>query len=382
MKILYHHRTLGDGAEGIHIMEMISAFEKLGHRVILAGHSITPYDTPEVISILSKIKNLIKGPVYELLEIAYNLYGFINIQKIINKLSPDLIYDRYMIFNYSSIFAGRRNKIPVFIEVNAPLALERNFESDESLKFKKIAYKMETLIPKNADKVFVVSTPLKKYLISIGVPLKKIIVLPNGVNTQKFYKKAKPEYLMKRLGLNKNNIIIGFVGILRPWHGIDTLIESFRIVCSQFPQAILLIVGDGPIRKEIEDIADKIQIKKNLIITGRIPHNNVSDYISLFDIAVTPKATFYASPMKIVEYMAQGKPVIAPDMENIRDIVSHGKEGLLFKDGLLSDSMIQLLANESLRALLGNGGIEKTRCSLNWLANAKRITNEFKLYQK
>lgn len=382
MRILYHHRTLGDGAEGIHVASMVHAFRKLGHEVRMVGPAVTDSArvSPEGHSFL-KVKRLAVGPVYELLELAYNLFGFSLLQRSLAVFKPHLIYDRYSLFNYSCVAVGRRHGVPVFLEVNAPLAYERDHEPDESLHFRKIAYSLETMICSRADRTVVVSTPLKTYLTSKGVPPEKVVVLPNGASPRVFPPRPKSSRLLQELGLEPSNVVIGFVGILRPWHGLDILLRAFQIVHDRSSQAVLLLVGDGPIRGDIERKASELKIQPYIRITGRVPHGEVNEHISLFDVAVCSRTTFYASPLKIPEYMAQGKAVVAPDTDNIRDLVVPGLHGVLFQPGShvsLSDAILCLVEDGSLRDRMGKGGLHHVLRRLNWEANAGRIIDELK----
>lgn len=380
MRILYHHRTLGDGAEGIHIKEMVNAFRSIGHDVLVVGPSASENFGDKKRSPFSILKKIIRGPAYEALEIGYNFYNYHYLSRIVSRFRPDFIYDRYITFNYSCVGFGKKQRIPVFLEVNAPLAYEREHEPDESLYMKKAAYWVEKKVCSNSLKTIVVSTPLKRYLISKGVPAKKIVVIPNGVNLNTFYPKPASKNLIQSLGIRKDDVIIGFVGILRPWHGIDLLLEAFRIVNETYPNTKLMLVGDGPIKENILNQARSLGLKNKLIITGRVPHDQVSDYVSLFTIAVSPKATFYASPMKIPEYMAQQKAVVAPDTNNIRDLVSNGTNGLLFEydsANSLAKSLMEIISKPSLGIELGYKARSETIQRLNWQATAKQIEELF-----
>jgi len=381
MRILYHHRTLGDGAEGIHIAEMVNAFRSLGHEVLLIGPAVNGSLSQQTASRLHMgVKRFLRGPFYEMLEIGYNLYGFHSVCRAIEKFKPAFIYDRYITFNYSCIAAAQKKKIPVFLEVNAPLAYERDHEADENLCFRRLAYSVERLTCKGASRTVAVSSTLKDYLVSVGVPAQQILVLPNGVNTTKFYQREKSDEVLQSLGLDGSNTLIGFVGILRPWHGVDLLLQAFRIVHAIFPKAILLLVGDGPIRSQIESLARELGVGQSLRITGRVAHEKVGEYIALFDVAVSPKATFYASPMKIIEYMAQGKAIVAPDMANVKDLVDDGVNGLLFQSGsaeALAATLIAALSDDNLRFKLGKAALIETSRRLNWPANASRVIKEY-----
>lgn len=384
MRILYHHRTLGDGAEGIHIAEMVNAFRQLGNEVLVVGPAVDHVGGKEVGSNrFGWIRKICKGPLYEIAEIAYNIYGFMNICRKIFSFKPDFIYDRYITFNYSAIAAGNLTNVPVFIEVNSPLAYERDTESDELLFFKKIAYLLERKICTDADSTFVVSTPLKKYLSDKGVPSGNIIILPNGVNTDRFYPCGERNASLSiKLQICEQDIVVGFVGILRPWHGIDFLIKSIRPVFEKYPNLKLLLVGDGPIRREIETLVGAANLQGRIVITGRVPHDEVRGYLSLFDIAISPKATFYASPMKIVEYMASGVPVVAPDMENIRDLIIHKHSGMLFQPDSkksLAAAVSLLVSNFKMREDIKKNALDAVRLNLSWSKNAQQVTQ---VYQK
>jgi len=377
MKILYHHRTLGDGAEGIHISEMVKAFRHLGHEVLVAGPIGELKQTlKEQRGFLSKIKQLLPRFVFELLEVAYSAYCFVDLSRKAKAMHADFIYDRYITFNAGALWAARYCRIPLVLEVNAPLALERSKEVDEKLYLKGLAHAIERYVCTNADRTLVVSTPLKKYLESIGVPQGKCIVMPNGVDKVKFQPRPKNSELMRKLGIPADSVIVGFTGILRPWHGVEMLIEAGRTLKQNEKSFYLLIVGDGPVREWLEELLHTAGLGGCSLITGRVDHERVADYVNLFDIAVSPKATFYASPMKIVEYMALGKAVVAPDSENISDLVDNGLNGILFiVDSVpsLTECLNLILDKQPRRVMLGAKARTKVEKRLNWEWNAVEV---------
>ena|ERR1039457_4613223 len=112
------------------------------------------------------------------------------------------------------------------------------------------------------------------------------------------------------------------------------------------------------------------------MITGRVSHEQVADYVNLFDIAVSPKATFYASPMKVVEYMSMGKAVIAPDTNNLSDMIDDGVNGILFEmDSIasLTDCLNKLTESDALRQGIGRNARTKVDIRLNWGWNAHQV---------
>ncbi len=384
MTLLYHHRTLGDGAEGIHVQEMILAFRNLGQKVVVLSPVGEGTNQPGFIqSWGERIKKFLPRVFFECLEIAYNLPAFLNLWRLVKREKPIFLYERYVTFNASGVIIGKLLGLPVVLEVNAPLALERSQEPDEALILKRLANAMERWICAQATHTLVVSTPLKKYLQSVGVPESKVKVVANGVNLSRFTPRLPDQALRAKLGIPADAKVLGFVGIMRPWHGIDLLLEAFaelgdkvagnRVAGSGL---YLLLVGDSPIQQELDAMIQKLGIQKQVRITGRVSHADIPAYISLIDIALSPKATFYASPMKILEYMALGKPVVAPDMENIRDILVDGQDGRLFIPGSktsLVSVLAEMIGDPDATAAMGVAARQKTIDSLNWENNARTV---------
>ena len=376
MRVLYHHRTLGDGAEGIHIREMVRAFRALGHEVRVigpAGETLPEASRPS--RILGAIKAAIPSTAYELAEVAYSGYAFLRASWEIHRFKPDFLYDRYSTFNAGIVLAGRAYRLPVILEVNAPLALERREQRDQKLRFQQLARRMERWICSNAARTIVVSTPLKTYLESIAVPSSQCTVMPNGVDPDRFAPQPKDAQLLRELCIPPQSFVVGFTGVLRPWHGLELLLEAAARLIARGLSLVVLIVGDGPYRLEMQQEILRRGLQSSIRITGRVPHEQVPGLVALFDVAVSPRSTFYASPMKVIEYMALGKPVVVPATPNFLDIVDDQVNGMTFKDAdidSLADSLARMYESPELRRTLGLRAREKVLSRLNWRWNALR----------
>jgi len=379
MNILYHHRTLADGAEGIHIQEMVAAFRQLGHRVRIVSPVGEEINRPGgKAGKLEKIKKKIPRVFFECAEIGYTLVGFFKIARAIFHRRPDFIYERYITFNGAGILASWVFRIPLILEVNAPLALERSRQPDEKLYLAPLAFCMESFICRHATHVVCVSTPLKAYLVDKGVNPAHCHVLPNGVNHATFDPAlfAQREEVRRELGVGSDTCVVAFSGIMRPWHRIDMLVDAFSRLRREKNSCFLLIIGDGPIRREIEERLLETVGAHDFRITGRVPHQAVARFLCGSDCAVSPDATFYASPMKIIEYMALKKAVVAPAMDNIRDIIEDGRTGVLFTPRSTDDleaKLRQIVTDASLRERIGKNGEAETHERLNWENNARRV---------
>ena len=374
MNILYHHRTLGDGAEGIHIAEIVKALRRQGHNikvVSLIGESTNRSNHRQ--RTWTRLAKLFPGFVYEIAEMTYNIKGYREIKAVVREFRPDFIYDRYASFNYSCVAVARQAHLPLLLEVNSPYSFQK--KAYEKLYFKKLLKIIETKTCRDASCVLVVSTPLKEYLVNNGVPKEKIEVIPNGADPEVFHPSVDGNSVRAKYGI-QDRCIIGFVGILRPWHGLELLLEVFSKLEHERKNLHLLIIGNGPSEKDLISLSQKMGIAHRTTFTGRVSHEEMRSYIAALDIAVSPRATFYASPMKILEYMAIALPVIAPNMANIRDIVENGKDGLLFdpenKDSL-RDMLNRVDGDQELRKKIGLNARKKIEQSYTWESNAHRI---------
>jgi glycosyltransferase involved in cell wall biosynthesis len=221
----------------------------------------------------------------------------------------------------------------------------------------------------------VVSTPLKSHLVSLGIPEGHVVVMPNGANPKAFQSKIDGGRVRIKYGM-QNKLVLGFVGILRPWHGLEMLIDVFNNLKPQECGLHLFVIGDGPIQPALEALVVAKNLKESVTFTGRVPHEEMEEHVAAIDIAISPRATFYASPMKILEYMAMAKAVVAPDMENIRDIVDHGYDGILFEpenSNSLEKRLLELVENQAMRDELGRRARKKIENRLNWIQNARHI---------
>jgi glycosyltransferase involved in cell wall biosynthesis len=375
VKILYHHRTLGDGAEGIHIASMVAAFRNLGHevRVVSMIGTATNVSTARTRR-LSAFIRWIPRAAYEALEFLYSFAGYLRLVSEIRRWQPDLLYERYALFNLAGVMAARRTAIPLVLEVNAPLAWER--AQYEQLTMRRLARACERLVCRSADLVEAVSTPLKEHLLAIGVSRDRITVVPNGADPAVFTPDADARRDVRaRLGIPDDCVVIGFSGILRPWHGAELLIDAVAALRAR-RDVRLLFVGDGPSRASLESRARAHGLQTRVIVTGRLPHDEIPRYIAAFDIGVSPRTTFYASPMKVPEYMAAGVAVVAPRSANLVDLIADTRDGLLFAPddaADLAETLRRLVDDPATRAVIGHAARETVLARRTWWHNAGHV---------
>ena len=362
MRILYHHRTLADGAEGIHIAEITDAFRSLGHDLYIAGPmpSAAPAGPPGRIHALRK---MLPEALVQAAAVGYNLPDYFKVLRAIDRFTPDVMYKRHGRYDLAPLLAAAHRRVPVVLEVNAVYSA-RPYRDFEPLLLQPIAERLERRAFSLAAGVYAVSTPMARQVAALGRG--DVVTLPNGANPDRF----DPDRVdggRVRAGLGLSDaVVVGWTGILRDWHGIDLLLKAIAGV----PDVAVLLVGDGPARPGIERYARELGIASRLRITGRVPHADIPQYIAAMDIAVVvADHTAVASPMKLLEYMSMRRAVVAPRIDNIVDVVDDEVDGLLFLPGdleSLSAQIQRLAAEPARREGLGRAARKKITLQRNW----------------
>ena len=164
------------------------------------------------------------------------------------------------------------------------------------------------------------------------------------------------------------------MGFVRDWHGLDAVIRG---LAAHDGPAVFRIVGEGPARPGLEALAASLGVAERVQFAGLLAHADVPAAAAGFDIALQPRVVDYASPLKIFDYMAAGRAIVAPDQPNIREVLEDGRTALLFdpaREGAMWAAVARLLADPGLRARLGAAArAELERRDYTWRGNAARI---------
>ncbi|MEX3074538.1 glycosyltransferase family 4 protein [Vibrio alginolyticus] len=374
MKILYHHRIASKDGQYVHVEEIINALENLGHEVIVVGPKVA--EDSEFGSDggwVSKIRKSLPTFCSELLEFSYSFYVFVKLLFVAIKVQPDAIYERYNLFLPSGIWVKKLLRLKLILEVNSPLYDERSQYGGITLK--SLARWTEHYAWRNADHVCPVTHVLAGYISAAGVPTDRITVIPNGIDPKKFY----PSEQNARDKKYQEKLIIGFVGFCREWHQLDKLLNL--IAESNNKELMLLIVGDGPAAEPLIQQAKQLGLEERFQVTGLIARNDMPHWLDQMDIALQPAVTPWASPLKLIEYLAKGKAIVAPDTDNIRELLCDNRNALLYdmdKPDEILDCVKRILENDQLRVQLQREAIRTVEDKkLTWNNNAKRIVHIF-----
>ncbi|MBE9052395.1 glycosyltransferase family 4 protein [Nostocales cyanobacterium LEGE 11386] len=289
--------------------------------------------------------------------------------------SFDCIYERYSLWSYSAMEFAQAMKIPGLLEVNSPLITEH--AKHRGLIDHEGAEQVAKRVFQAATAIITVSEEVKTYLINY-VDESKVHVIPNGVNPARF----SNIYCVTP----SENFTVGFVGSLKPWHGLPILTEAFAQLHQRVPNAQLLIVGDGPERENLEAELAAKKLDAHTQFTGAVNPDAVPQFLAKMDVAVAPysaQSDFYFSPLKVYEYMAAGLPVVVSCIGQLADLIDSGVNGILCPPGdaiALADALENLWRSPNLRHSLGQAARKTVIAHHTWEAIAQRILHIAGLY--
>lgn len=374
MKILYHHRVASKDGQYVHIDAIVSQMKAKGHEVIMVAPQVAAEgdfgsDGGWVSAVRAKMPRFIS----ELLEFAYTFLVFFKLVKAIRQHRPDVIYERYNLYLPAGIWVKKLFKLPLQLEVNSPLYDER--VKYGGLSFPWLAKWSEYYAWRNADRVLPVTHVLAGYIEKAGVPKEKICVIPNGVETEVFM----PQQLQNRQPEFKDKLVIGFVGFCREWHQLDQVLA--RLAAMPHDNLHFLVVGDGPVIADLKQQAIELNFQNKFTSTGLVSRNEMPFWLDQIDIALQPAVTPWASPLKMLEYLAKGLAIVAPDSANIKELLADKDNALLFAEDNsadMVDCIETLIRNDELRSKLKARAIETIAVKgLTWSNNADNILEWF-----
>lgn len=370
MKILYHHRVASKDGQYVHIEEIVNALTSLGHEIHMVAPKMTEQsDFGSSGGVVSKLKTHLPKALYEAIEFSYSFFAFAKVLWAIWVFKPDVIYERYNMFFTGGIWAAKLCKVPLLLEVNSPLYEER--EKYGGIALKGLARWSEYYSWRNADVVLPVTHVLAEFIRQAGVPSKRISVIPNGVDTSRF----NPAAFTDRKPELQGKCVVGFVGFCREWHHLDKVMSSLSSLKRE--DIIFLLVGDGPVLSDLKELAKELKFEKQFISTGLVSRKEMPYWISQIDIALQPAVTPWASPLKLLEYLAMGKAILADDSPNIKELLVDGYNAVLFESGNLEDMSSKLLelvvSSKKVLELSENSTKSISYNSLTWKSNAEKI---------
>ena len=396
MKILYLCADRGiklekhNGATA-HFRSLTRAFQALGHELLVLtpsaadgaelGAPVARIPQPALASdLMAEVERTVprsqreaqrarKRVVHALGHIWNNVAVEQALERHVERFAPDFVFELYSPYGVAGSLTCNRLGVRHVLNVHAPLAWEGATFRSQALQ--EAAESLEESAFAHARCIVANSRQMRDELLVAGVDRSKVHVVINGVDLQLF----SPEGEVRRAG-PPGSIVVGFSGSLKGWHGIDVLARAFESLAGD-PRLHLLVVGDGPLRSEVERLSEALPGR--VTFTGALPLEEVPPWIRGTDIAVAPYPKlepFYFSPLKVLDAMACGVSNVASDIGQVRELIQDGETGLIVPPGdaeALAGALRRLAADAPLRARLGQTALAEARKKHAWKDRAADI---------
>jgi glycosyltransferase involved in cell wall biosynthesis len=364
------------GAKGcsVHVQEVVRAFAQRGMTVDLfaaraGGEPAEDFRSGAIR--LHHLQRTVTGDTAEREREA--LAANTQLEMALQRQGPfDLVYERYSLWSFAGMQYAAARGLPGLLEVNAPLIEEQARE--RALVNRAGAELAAHEAFASARGLLAVSRPVAAYLERFDTARGKIHVVPNGVDARRVHPNVRPSRPPER-----GSFVIGFVGTLKRWHGLQTLVAAFELLRRSAPETQLLIVGSGP---EEGTVVDELR-RRNLLgcthFTGAVAPSQVPALLTSMHVAVAPAPAienFYFSPLKIFEYMAAGRPVVASGIGQIAEVIQHDETGLLCAPDnpeALASALDRLRRDPHFRDRLGAASRAAVLASHTWDHTVNRI---------
>lgn len=391
-KIIYLHRTQGRAAEGSHIRGMVDGFREHNFKVSIIGppgcdlynfadqriNKKQGWVFKQISIILRRFASDAPQIVFEFAELGYNLLILLLLKKRLNfDSSYSFLYERYALNSFAGALFAKKNKLTYVLEVNDATIIERS----RPLVFRKMASKIESWVLKRADFIVTITQHFKVLLVKkYNISEKKIVVLPNAINPEKYKLLNKNKLKRKMYGIPESSTVIGCVGAFVRWHGLELLVHTLASECLRH-NFYLFFIGDGPVRKDVEELSRKLLISDRVSFTGFVDPEMVPYLIELIDICVIPQSNSHCSPMKLFEYMAAAKPIVLPGYQPLLDTIRDGNEGIVFKPNDSKDlkrKILELHHSKDMQTLLGKKAKILVNKKYTWNKNSSKVLDLLK----
>ncbi|HEX6448558.1 MAG TPA: glycosyltransferase family 4 protein [Trebonia sp.] len=241
---------------------------------------------------------------------------------------------------------------------------------------------LETHCMTTADLVVTLGEAMRDEITGRGVPADKVIIVPNGVSGEFLKPLPSGAELRARLGIGDGEFVVGLVSSLVAHEGIGTLLEAVQILRDRGMPARALIVGDGPERASLQRRAAELGL--DAIFTGRVPMAEVRSYHAVLDAFVVPRTPDrvcqLVTPLKPVEAMASGLPVVVSGVRALGEIITDEETGMWFPPldaAALADRLQRLHGDPELRRSLGKNARAWVAHDRTWEHNAARYRDAY-----
>lgn len=388
MKILFYspHPTLYFEAPtgyGSHMRGMVNGFREEGHTVeiLVLGNKPNSIDsstqTNSFKSILKKVlPKILWRTLKEIQQIRFDKHEARELRSAIQKFNPDVVYERSAWMSNGSVQVLKQFNLKHVIEINAPFEEEvKEFEKASSFISFIGKKKLKNLL-QSAYLVAPITSSLQKHIIkNYGVNPQNCFVVPNAIDKSEIQITESRVEDIRKIFNSTDKIVVGFVGSIFPYHGVDRLIHAVSKLNNS--NVSLLIVGDGYLIPELKEQASLLGLNSRVHFTGLVAKEDVYNHIAAMDIVTLPNTEWYCSPVKLFEYGALGKVVLAVNEAGVSDVMTD-TDGMLFKnnEGDFQEALNFTISNLSQQKEKAKAFQQKIFSNHTWSANARQILNQ------
>jgi glycosyltransferase involved in cell wall biosynthesis len=302
---------------------------------------------------------------------------------------PAFVYQRYSLNNYAGIRIARRRGAPFVLEYNgSEIWMGRHW--GRALKHEALSRRIEQLNLASADLIVVVSRAMRDEVAGRGIDTARVLVNPNGVDPDRYRPDVDARRVRARYALG-DRAVIGFIGTFGPWHGAEVLARAFVKLVAGDParadRVRLLMIGDGARLPETRRILAEGNALGAAVFTGLVPQEQGPSHLAACDVLASPHVgnpdgtPFFGSPTKLFEYMAMGRGIVASDLEQIGEVLDHGRTAWLVEPGsadALAAGLARVLDDEALRASLGAAARQEAVARYTWRAHTQRTIDRLR----
>jgi len=294
-------------------------------------------------------------------------------ERQVRDFQPDLIVARHDLYVESFLHTARKYALPLVVEADSPPLYEAMAFQKQYWRIAALPRAIERKVLSSADLVIAQSRELQDYFIrEHGLEPSRTAMVTNGADPVLFQPQKRSADLMGQFGLHQGPVL-GFVGSMNVWHGLDNLVQIMRAILERHANAQFLLVGAGGGAEEhIRRFAAESGFTDRVVFTGYIPYEQIPQIVQLMDIVLAPYPDlpfFYYSPVKLFEYMAAGKPVVTTAIGQIEQVVRNNQTGLLCPAGrfdCIVQALEELLHNSNLRKRLGENARREIETRHTW----------------
>lgn len=304
------------------------------------------------------------------------------LEEVVHAVRPHIIHAHSPVLNaLPALAVGRKAGVPVVYEIRAfweDAAVNRGTAREGGARYR-LTRALETHAVCHADAVTTICDGLRTELVERGVPAGSITVIPNAVDVRNFHLATGPDpELSERYALS-GGMTLGFAGSFYEYEGLELLLKALPQVVRVIPQVRLLLLGGERQESNLRALSMRLGLERIVHFVGRVPHDQMQRYYSAMDVMVYPRMacrlTELVTPLKPLEAMAMGKPVVASDVGGHRELIRDRQNGYLFRAGsvsALAQCLVAVLNNRNSMQRIAVAARRYVECERNWQASVAR----------